>query len=114
MLEYWHGVGQHGRNRFLTVRFGYHGDTLHAMSVCDPVTGMHSLFGLPKSLFAEPPRPSFDAEWSESAISEFSLLLVNHHKDIAAVILEPIVQVRGDAILLTTLSKKSTRTVRSI
>jgi adenosylmethionine---8-amino-7-oxononanoate aminotransferase len=60
-LQHWHGVGRPGRHRLLTVRGGYHGDTLAAMAVCDPVTGMHSLFAgtLPQQLFAPLPSPAF-------------------------------------------------------
>jgi len=96
-LQYCHGVGQSKRNRFLTVRCGYHGDTLNAMSVCDPVSGMHSLYAgvLPENLFAPPPGPPFDAKWNETAIGEFSLLLAENHHQIAAVILEPILQGAG-------------------
>ncbi len=58
-VQYWLGRGQPGRHRMLTVRGGYHGDTLHAMSVCDPVNGMHHLFAdvMPRQLFAPAPEP---------------------------------------------------------
>jgi adenosylmethionine---8-amino-7-oxononanoate aminotransferase len=96
-IQYWHAAGQQRRKRFLTVRGGYHGDTFHAMSVCDPVTGMHSIFrgALPEQLFADIPPPGFDAPWNESMIASFKNLLFQHKDEIAAVILEPIVQGAG-------------------
>ncbi|CAK8716235.1 MAG: adenosylmethionine-8-amino-7-oxononanoate aminotransferase [Candidatus Electronema aureum] len=83
--------------RFLTVRGGYHGDTLHAMSVCDPITGMHSLFAhvLPQQFFAPRPHCRFAADWQIEDIAEIAALLTQHHEKIAAVIIEPIVQGAG-------------------
>lgn len=83
--------------RFLTVRGGYHGDTLHAMSVCDPITGMHSLFAhvLPQQFFAPRPHCRFGADWQIEDIAEVAVLLTEHHEKIAAVIIEPIVQGAG-------------------
>lgn len=96
-MQYQQAVGQPGRHKFLTVRSGYHGDTFHAMSVCDPVTGMHSLFegSLPKNFFAETPACKFGDPWDESCIESFATLLRQHSASIAAVILEPIVQGAG-------------------
>ena len=95
-IQYWQAKGQ-TRSRFLTVRKGYHGDTFGAMSVCDPVTGMHSLFrgSLNQQLFAPPPGPAFGEAFDDVHIAEFSRLLERHRQDIAAVILEPIVQGAG-------------------
>ncbi len=95
-IQYWQARGQ-ARSRFLTVRNGYHGDTFGAMSVCDPVTGMHSLFrgSLNQQLFAPPPTPAFGEAFDESHIADFGALLERHGKDIAAVILEPVVQGAG-------------------
>ena len=96
-LQYWQGRGEVQRHRFLTIRYGYHGDTFGAMSVCDPVNGMHSLFRpvLPRHLFAEPPRCRQDRDWQEGDIASFAEQLQRHRDEIAAVIMEPIVQGAG-------------------
>ena len=85
------------RKRFLTIRGGYHGDTIGAMSICDPVTGMHSLFNkvLQKQHFAERPGIAYHEAWNERDIDSFNKQLLEHHEEIAAVILEPIVQGAG-------------------
>ena len=90
-------AGRPERHRLLTVRGGYHGDTFHAMSVCDPVTGMHSLFArsLPQQLFAPRPGCRFDGEWDERDLEAMERLLSAHHREVAAVIVEPIVQGAG-------------------
>lgn len=96
-LQYWHGRGQPGRRKLLTVRGGYHGDTFGAMSVCDPVGGMHALFRgvLPEHHFAEAPACRFEQAWEERFIEDFRERLWRHREEIAAVILEPIVQGAG-------------------
>ncbi|MGY6499471.1 MAG: adenosylmethionine--8-amino-7-oxononanoate transaminase [Acidimicrobiales bacterium] len=96
-IQYWAGVGRPQRRRLLTVRSGYHGDTLGAMSVCDPVTGMHQLFGdvVPSQIFAPAPEPAFDREFTPSHIADLDDLLIAHCDEIAAVILEPVVQGAG-------------------
>jgi adenosylmethionine-8-amino-7-oxononanoate aminotransferase len=96
-IQYWAGRGRPARHRLLTVRSGYHGDTLAAMSVCDPVTGMHQMFSsvLPQQLFAPEPTPVFGAEFDTSHVRELADLLQAHQHEIAAVILEPIVQGAG-------------------
>lgn len=95
-LQYW-AVSGTPRQRFLTVRNGYHGDTLHAMSVCDPVTGMHRLFQgtLPQQLFADAPPLGFDRPCSDTDIAPFARLLEENADTLAGVILEPIVQGAG-------------------
>ncbi len=96
-LQYWSANGVSGRQRFLTVRNGYHGDTLHAMSVCDPTTGMHRLFGgaLPQQLFADAPPLGYDRPLDETDLNSFASLLHDNVDAIAGVILEPIVQGAG-------------------
>ncbi len=95
--QYWMGRGETKKRRFLTVRRGYHGDTFGAMSVTDPENGMHHLFShmLPKQLFAEAPECRTDDEWRDDDIESFQTLLETHRDEIAAVILEPIVQGAG-------------------
>jgi len=96
-LQYWQAKGKTRKAKFLSLAKGYHGDTFGAMSVCDPITGMHKLFThfLPKNFFVSAPECSFDASWDEKYIAEFKTLLQKHHEEIAAVILEPIVQGAG-------------------
>jgi adenosylmethionine-8-amino-7-oxononanoate aminotransferase len=96
-LQYWQAVGQSQKTRLLTVRNGYHGDTFAAMSVCDPVNGMHQLFSnvLPLQLFADAPQCGFSQRWHEDDVHSFQRLINQHHREIAAVILEPIVQGAG-------------------
>lgn len=96
-LQYQQAVGQARRHRLVSVRGGYHGDTFHAMSVCDPVTGMHSLFAgsLPRQLFAPRPQCRFGAAWDEHDLAAMADLLAEHHQEVAAVIIEPIVQGAG-------------------
>jgi adenosylmethionine-8-amino-7-oxononanoate aminotransferase len=96
-LQFWQGTGRPKRTKLLTVRGGYHGDTFAAMSVCDPVTGMHSLFKdvLTPQFFADVPACRFGDAWEERHIAGFAALLTTHSEEIAAVILEPIVQGAG-------------------
>ncbi|MEQ9859681.1 adenosylmethionine--8-amino-7-oxononanoate transaminase [Pectobacterium cacticida] len=101
-LQYWQARGEK-RQRFLTLRHGYHGDTFGAMSVCDPQNSMHSLYQgyLPAHLFVSAPplaltgEGGFADEWQEAEIAPFQSLLETHAHAIAAVILEPIVQGAG-------------------
>jgi adenosylmethionine---8-amino-7-oxononanoate aminotransferase len=96
-LQYQQAMGHPEKHRLVSVRGGYHGDTFHAMSVCDPVTGMHSLFArsLPPQLFAPRPRCRFDGSWDEEDLAAMEQLLAAHHHETAAVIIEPIVQGAG-------------------
>ena len=96
-LQYWYLQGRRKKQHFLTVRNGYHGDTFGAMSVCDPVNGMHQMFSgvLPQHYFAEAPPCRDNPEQLQSAIADFERLAAEHHSEIAAVILEPIVQGAG-------------------
>ncbi len=86
-----------GKNRFLTIKSGYHGDVFHAMSVCDPVNGMHQIYRgiLPEYFFADKPRCRYSAPWDETDIDSFQSIIEDRHKEICAVILEPIVQGAG-------------------
>ena len=96
-IQYWFSQGKIEKNMFATIRGGYHGDTWHAMSVCDPVTGMHHIFNesLPKYLFADNPRCSFHVEWNELDFDSLVKILVENKHRVAALILETIVQGAG-------------------
>ncbi|MBN1142642.1 MAG: adenosylmethionine--8-amino-7-oxononanoate transaminase [Deltaproteobacteria bacterium] len=96
-LQYWQSLGCPEKKRLLTVRGGYHGDTFAAMSVCDPVTGMHHLFRgvLPEQLFAERPTCRFDGSFDPATLDDFRRLITAHAPELAAVILEPVVQGAG-------------------
>ena len=96
-FQYWISQGQSGKNKLLSLRSGYHGDTFAAMSVCDPVTGMHHLFDqvMQKNHFAPAPKTGFDEAWDEQDIADFAQIISDKHNELAAVILEPIVQGAG-------------------
>jgi adenosylmethionine-8-amino-7-oxononanoate aminotransferase len=96
-IQYWHAQDRPRKQRFLTIRNGYHGDTFGAMSVCDPVTGMHSLFtqALVPQFFADAPGCRYGHPCNGEGAESMERLLREHHSEIAAVILEPIVQGAG-------------------
>jgi adenosylmethionine---8-amino-7-oxononanoate aminotransferase len=96
-IQYWHDKATPGKQHFLTIRKGYHGDTFGAMSVCDPETGMHSLFSdaLIQQYFADAPTCFYGHPCNREGAKSMEQELLQHHEQIAAVILEPIVQGAG-------------------
>jgi adenosylmethionine-8-amino-7-oxononanoate aminotransferase len=101
-LQYWIAQGRGENNKvkkhkLLTIRNGYHGDTFMAMSVCDPVNGMHNMFHktLSRQYFADAPQCQNDSDWQDSEINSFKQVIEQEQDSIAAVILEPIVQGAG-------------------
>ena len=96
-LQYWQASGHPEKRHFIALRNGYHGDTLGAMSVCDPVTGMHHLFtgAMPRQWFAEAPSCAFDEECGQHHLADMQRLLARHGRKVAAVIVEPVVQGAG-------------------
>ncbi|WP_059005954.1 adenosylmethionine--8-amino-7-oxononanoate transaminase [Streptomyces specialis] len=96
-LQYWRSLGRPAKRRLLTWRGGYHGDTWHPMSVCDPDGGMHSLWSgaLPRQVFADAPPAGFDAEPDEAYERHLRDLVARHADELAAVIVEPVVQNAG-------------------
>jgi adenosylmethionine-8-amino-7-oxononanoate aminotransferase len=96
-LQYQRASGHPERTRLFTVRGGYHGDTFGAMAVCDPVGGMHSLFTgvLPEHVFAARPPDGFDAPLDAGWAEHVGDLMARHAHELAAVIVEPVVQGAG-------------------
>jgi adenosylmethionine---8-amino-7-oxononanoate aminotransferase len=96
-LQYWRSRGRAGKRRLLTWRGGYHGDTFMAMSVCDPEGGMHRMWDgvLPRQLFAAPPPDGFGAGVDPDYAAALTRLVEEHEDELAAVIVEPVVQGAG-------------------
>jgi len=96
-LQYWRSQGRGGKQRLLTWRGGYHGDTWQPMSVCDPEGGMHELWSgvLPRQVFADAPPSGFDAPPDESYLRHLRETVARHADELAAVIVEPVVQGAG-------------------
>ena len=96
-LQYWVAQGKAEKHKLLTVRNGYHGDTFGAMSVCDPINGMHEMFThiLAQSIFVDAPACKPDDDWQARYIKNFEQALIKNKQQIAAVILEPMVQNAG-------------------
>ncbi|MDQ6987087.1 MAG: adenosylmethionine--8-amino-7-oxononanoate transaminase [Mariprofundaceae bacterium] len=96
-IQYWNSQKNTKKTRLLTIRHAYHGDTFGAMGVCDPDAGMHHVFSaiFPQHIFANAPPNGSDADWHESHIADFADKIERHHHELAAVILEPVVQGAG-------------------
>ncbi|MDH5711792.1 MAG: adenosylmethionine--8-amino-7-oxononanoate transaminase [Gammaproteobacteria bacterium] len=96
-IQYWHTKGHPKKQKFLTIRGGYHGDTFGAMSVCDPITGMHQLFtdSIQPQFFVDKPVRPFGEACNNDDLRPMHEMLAEYHENIAAVILEPVVQGAG-------------------
>ncbi|MET7641447.1 adenosylmethionine--8-amino-7-oxononanoate transaminase [Streptomyces sp. NPDC005438] len=96
-LQYWRSRGRPDKRRLMTWRGGYHGDTWHPMSVCDPEGGMHNLWSgaLPRQVFADAPPAGFDREPEPEYVDQLRRLMSRHADELAAVIVEPVVQNAG-------------------
>ncbi len=96
-VQFWMSQDQPQKTRFFSFRNGYHGDTLGAMSVCDPITGMHHLFSsiLPKNIFIPAPPIGFDTPEDVDYVRQLETLFKHHHHEVAGFILEPILQGTG-------------------
>jgi adenosylmethionine---8-amino-7-oxononanoate aminotransferase len=96
-IQYWRALGRPAKSRLLALRGGYHGDTFMAMSVCDPIRGMHHLFSgvLPQQVFAHRPSPGVDSPVDEAWVADTEQLVKEHADELAAVIVEPVVQGAG-------------------
>ncbi|MBS3796800.1 adenosylmethionine--8-amino-7-oxononanoate transaminase [Pseudoalteromonas sp. BDTF-M6] len=96
-LQYWFSQGHKQKHKIMTPRKGYHGDTFAAMSVCDPVNSMHSMYRgfLPEQIFVPQPVSAFNGDFDEQEAEQLAHYFAEHHQDVAAFIIEPIVQNAG-------------------
>ncbi len=96
-VQYWQARQQSNKQKFISLRNGYHGDTMGAMSVCDPVTGMHTLFSdmLARNFFVPSPDCDFGTSCNTEQLNDLKSILEQHHETVAALILEPVVQGAG-------------------
>jgi len=96
-LQYWFAQGKSEKAKLLTVRNGYYGDTFGAMAACDPENGMHGMFTgvLAQHIFADAPATLTEGAWQPEYIDDFKTKLIENHQQIAAVIIEPMVQNAG-------------------
>ncbi len=96
-MQYWKSKGVLNKSKFLSFYTGYHGDTFHAMSICDPLNGMHKFFSdsLPKQYFVSTPDKNFGEKCNSSDFEEIKKVLSKHSSEIAALIIEPVVQGAG-------------------
>jgi adenosylmethionine-8-amino-7-oxononanoate aminotransferase len=112
-IQYWHARGKPGKHKMLALRNGYHGDTFGAMSVCDPVTGMHELFSgvLAQQFFIPRPETRFGEALRDGDLDALEQTLAEHGDEIAALILEPVVQGAGGMYFYSPEWLKGARTL---
>ncbi|CAH9058323.1 Adenosylmethionine-8-amino-7-oxononanoate aminotransferase [Pseudoalteromonas holothuriae] len=96
-LQYWISKNEHGKNKLMTANKGYHGDTFAAMSVCDPINSMHSMYRgfLPEHIFVDAPKAKFGDTIDQDELETLESAFAAHHQQVAAFIIEPIVQNAG-------------------
>ncbi|MCF2859544.1 adenosylmethionine--8-amino-7-oxononanoate transaminase [Pseudoalteromonas sp. SMS1] len=96
-LQYWLSQGLSNKTKLMTAKKGYHGDTFAAMSVCDPVNSMHSMYQgfLPEHIFVDAPQSKFGEEQNDAELIALENTFKQHHNELAAFIIEPIVQNAG-------------------
>ena len=96
-LQYWRGLGQPGKRRLMTWRGGYHGDTFTPMSICDPEGGMHELWASGQESVLTPQvfAPQVPSDYLPAYVAAFEAQLAEHAAELAAVVVEPVVQGAG-------------------